>query len=135
MVSLAAVFLGRWAVAVTIVLMIALGLRGLLGTRYSGWSAIASIGCGALALWVLPADGWWWLGLPVTIGCLVHDLGDMCTTGGCPVLWPLRRCGQAWHRYRPLGRCSFDVNSPTERCIMRILALVLAAGWIALVLV
>lgn len=51
------------------------------------------------AWWPLVGAGWW-LGIPVTVGCLAHDLGDACTRTGVPLLWPARIAGQRWY---PVG--------------------------------
>ncbi len=47
-----------------------------------------------------PVAGWWWLGLPLGLGCLVHSLGDALTYSRVPLLWPLRLAGCRW---RPMG--------------------------------
>lgn len=54
----------------------------------------------AAGLWWAPLAGGWWLGIPVAVGCLAHDLGDACTRSGCPILWPAVIGGQRWY---PVG--------------------------------
>lgn len=34
---------------------------------------------------------WWWLGLAVGVGCLIHVVGDMLTPEGCPIFLPFSR--------------------------------------------
>lgn len=136
--SAAGAFGGRWTVAVTLVLMVALGGRGLLGTpkprtrsrtnamgrRYTQRSRrpdlvpVAALGAGALALFVLPAEGWWWLGLPVAVGCLTHDLGDATTNSGCPILWPLQLGGQRWYRVGTPQLMRYPAGSWVETVIV-----------------
>ena len=41
-----------------------------------------------------------WLGTAVTLGMLVHALGDAVTTSGAPLLWPLRIRQRSWY---PVG--------------------------------
>lgn len=58
---------------------------------------VGALLCGMVAA-VAPA--WWWLGIPLAIGCLTHDLGDAANPSGCPILWPLRIDGRRWYRVR-----------------------------------
>ncbi|GMA26228.1 metal-dependent hydrolase [Luteimicrobium album] len=55
---------------------------------------------GALTLATLVAffspTEWTWLPLAVGIGCAVHVVGDMLTTGGVPLLWPVRHRPPRW---------------------------------------
>jgi membrane-bound metal-dependent hydrolase YbcI (DUF457 family) len=43
---------------------------------------------------------WWWLGLVLGLGCLVHVLGDALTFAGVPVLWPFVSRRRRWRRVR-----------------------------------
>lgn len=43
---------------------------------------------------------WWWIGLPVAAGCVVHLWGDWITVMGVPLLWPLTARGKRWYRWR-----------------------------------
>lgn len=55
---------------------------------------------------VVAVGSWWlgwlavWLGLGLTVGCVVHLLGDTPTLSGVPWLWPWtsRTYGPRWHR-------------------------------------
>lgn len=42
-----------------------------------------------------------WIGFAVTLGCVVHDLGDALTLSGCPFLWPIPIKGQSWFELGP----------------------------------
>lgn len=42
-----------------------------------------------------------WLWIAVTLGCIVHCLGDSLTLSGCPFLFPLRIAGETWYELRP----------------------------------
>lgn len=49
----------------------------------------------------LPKDlDYWWLGVSVALGCLIHILGDMFTTAGVPILFPLPIRGKLWWTVR-----------------------------------
>lgn len=45
-----------------------------------------------------------WIGLAVTLGCVVHLAGDAITVTGVPLFWPIRLGGQAWHECHLLPR-------------------------------
>jgi membrane-bound metal-dependent hydrolase YbcI (DUF457 family) len=60
-------------------------LRLVPGDRLAPWVA-AVIVAGAVTLGA-PHE-WAWLPLAVGLGVVVHIVGDMLTTGGCPLLWP-----------------------------------------------
>lgn len=60
----------------------------------------------ALSLMVfLPADlSYKWVGAAVSLGWILHLLGDMLTVAGVPVLWPLKHKGKRWWNFRfPFG--------------------------------
>ena len=44
----------------------------------------------AVIFWFIPHEGsFWWLAVAVTVGVIVHILGDFMTTAGVPILFPL----------------------------------------------
>lgn len=74
--------------------------RLLLITRLTSWtirraathrgvthSALFAAGLGFA---VTAVSGWVWLGAAICVGCLTHDAGDALTSGGVPLLWPLK---------------------------------------------
>jgi membrane-bound metal-dependent hydrolase YbcI (DUF457 family) len=80
---------------------------------------------------------WWWLGVPVAAGMVLHDLGDTPThhadyppeTSGIPLLWPFVVRGQRWYRVRPPAAVMFPVGSVTERvCAFGFTAIAVAAA-------
>ncbi|MFC0429891.1 metal-dependent hydrolase [Kutzneria buriramensis] len=93
---------GSVAAAVALLVSVGLALRGLLH-RWASRSAVASVSAGAVVVtvvaWpVLSSQSWWWLGIPLGLGCLVHDVGDATTKTGVPLLWPLCLApGQRWY--------------------------------------
>ncbi len=73
----------------------------------SAWilaGVLAKPGNGADWLFDAPGQEYMWLGLPIVLGALVHDIGDALTVSGCPVLWPLPIGGKRWY---PLGPPKF----------------------------
>lgn len=91
---------GKWAVLATLVITLCLAVRGLLAdwAKKEGWivttgTAVAGT---ALAWWTLPAGSYWWLGGAVTLGMVLHDLGDAITKAGVPLLAPLPLGGKRW---------------------------------------
>lgn len=116
--SVAAVMGGRWAVLAILFVHMVLAIEGLLWRVVRGSSsnvlvwllaaASAWILAGVLdkpgngADWLLTAPGrpYLWLGLPIALGALVHDIGDALTVSGCPILWPIPVGRKRWY---PLG--------------------------------
>lgn len=45
---------------------------------------------------------YWEIGVAFGLGWLVHILGDMCTTSGVPILWPVPIRGKMWYDVRLL---------------------------------
>jgi hypothetical protein len=59
-----------------------------------------------------------WLGIAVTVGCLVHLVGDALTYAGLPIWWPILYKGQRWYEtgvWRPLR---FGAGSDFEKRFM-----------------
>lgn len=115
---------GHWAAAAV--------LGGFVGL---GWSSVRSRGAlvaagtaASLAAWALPAASWWWLGLPIAVGCLAHCLGDALTNSGCPILWPLVIAGRRWFPVGPPKAWRFGTDGPVERWLVMPLLLVALAG-------
>lgn len=62
----------------------------------------------------VPNDlNFWWLGLSITVGMLIHSFGDCFTTSGAPVLFPIPRKGKLWYniRFLPIKAGGFVENS------------------------
>jgi hypothetical protein len=119
--SAAAVFGGRWAVLVILFIHMVLAVEGLLWRAArvssdilvwllgatSAWSLAGVLdqpGNGADWLFTAPGQEYLWLGLPIVLGALVHNIGDAITISGCPILWPLPISGKRWY---PLGTPRF----------------------------
>ncbi|MGW0734827.1 metal-dependent hydrolase [Streptomyces sp. NPDC002851] len=114
----AAMFGGRWAVLGILFVHLTLAIEGLLWRATRGTSASVLVWMlAATSSWILagvldqPGNGsdWFftgagqeymWLGLPVLLGAMVHNIGDGLTISGCPILWPLPIGRKRWY---PVG--------------------------------
>lgn len=119
--SAAAVLGGRWAVLVILFIHMVLAVEGLLWRAArvssdvlvwllgatSAWSLAGVLdqpGNGSDWLFTSPGQEYLWLGLPIVLGALVHNIGDAITISGCPILWPVPIGGKRWY---PLGTPHF----------------------------
>ncbi|MDO8145015.1 metal-dependent hydrolase [Isoptericola sp. 178] len=87
------------------VLLVAFALRALhLTGRRRWWTWTSSISL-ALFIAVFAPEEWYWMPFCVGLGATVHILGDLVTTQGVPLLWPIRFGSPRWvrrHRWLPL---------------------------------
>ncbi|MFD6419307.1 metal-dependent hydrolase [Streptomyces sp. NPDC060194] len=119
--SAAAVLGGRWAVLGLLFVHLVLAVEGLLWRAARVSSDVLVWLLGATGAWLLtdilsrsgngaswyfdqPGQEYMWLGLPIVLGALVHDIGDALTVSGCPVLWPIPVGRKRWY---PLGPPKF----------------------------
>lgn len=108
---------GRWAVLLILFIHMVLAVEGLLWRAARVSSDVLVWLLGAAAAWILaglleqpgggarwlftgPEQEYLWLGLPIVLGALVHNIGDALTISGCPILWPIRIGRYRWY---PLG--------------------------------
>lgn len=92
---------GKWAVLGVLFFMIGLALRGVFDkwAERAGWVVVTLVAAAATSYTYanLPAGrGYPMLGLAVGVGCLVHLLGDMITSAGVPILWPIPTGRRMW---------------------------------------
>ncbi|WP_159794597.1 metal-dependent hydrolase [Puerhibacterium puerhi] len=129
------------------VLLVAFALRALRLTRKGTvWPWLSSVGLAVLVAAFAPEE-WYWMPFCVGLGCLVHLLGDLLTTRGVPLLWPVRIRSPRWVRRRalvlddlwtPRGNVSVpllgDAGSWREWVVMTPVSLyaVVGVGWAAL---
>lgn len=79
------------------VLKIKSGVQGAL------MATVASLGAVLLLWFMLPdSSDYTSIGIAFGVGWLIHLLGDMCTTQGVPILWPIPIRGKMWWRIRLL---------------------------------
>lgn len=97
--SFGTVYVGGGILAV---LLAAFALKALKLTRggvLGPW--LASLTLAALVALFSPEE-WNWLPVAVGVGAAVHVLGDVLTTGGAPLLWPVRFRSPRWVRRAPV---------------------------------
>ncbi|MFF3751891.1 metal-dependent hydrolase [Streptomyces sp. NPDC002018] len=71
-------------------------------------------GNGADWLFTAPGQEYLWLGLPIVLGALVHDIGDALTVSGCPILWPIPLGRKRWYPIGPPKAMRFRAGSWVE---------------------
>jgi membrane-bound metal-dependent hydrolase YbcI (DUF457 family) len=128
---------GKWAVIGILFLMLGLALRGLFHTwaKRAGWILVTALaGAGAYATFLyLPAGrGYPMVGLAVGVGCLAHLLGDVITSAGVPILWPLPTGRRLWRMIGVPNALAISVGGKVETVLLRgvftLVALAAAAG-------
>ena len=115
---------GKWAVIGILFFMIGLALRGL----FDEWAKRA--GCVIVTLvslaaaWFtflnLPGDrGYPMLGLAVGVGCFVHLMGDIITSNGIPLLWPIPIKRRMWTMIGVPNKMAVKVGGKVEVVVLR----------------
>lgn len=128
---------GTWAVVGVLFFTLSLALRGLMAdwAAKEGWIGVSAVAA-ALTAWAYTGMGgqsFWWLGSAVTAGMLLHDLGDMITKEGCPLLWPLVWRGKTWWEFAPPGFLRIRAGGAVEYGLLLptlVVATVLGVGWV-----
>ncbi|MFC5801743.1 metal-dependent hydrolase [Streptomyces formicae] len=122
---------GRWAVLAILFVHLVLAVEGLLWRAARVSSDVLVWLLGATSAWILagvldkpgsgadwlftgPGQEYLWLGLPVVLGALVHDIGDALTVSGCPILWPIPVGGKRWYPLGPPKGMRFRAGSWVE---------------------
>ncbi|GIJ00250.1 LexA-binding, inner membrane-associated putative hydrolase [Sediminihabitans luteus] len=86
------------------ILLAAFALKALKLTRNGKFGPWVSSVTLAVLIALLAPEEWNWMPFAVALGCIVHILGDVLTTGGCPLLWPIEIKSPRWvRRNRFLG--------------------------------
>lgn len=129
----ACVHYGKVAVLTTLFLTFAFALRGLFPgwSKRAGWIIVTGAAVGAT----------WWanahltgardypvLGVALGVGGLVHLLGDMLTSHGCPAFWPIPIKRQMWHCVGLPDDVSVKVGGKVEIYVLRTLFLLISVA-------
>lgn len=131
---------GKWAVIGVLFFMIGLALRGLFDewAKRAGWVAITLISLSAafFTFLMLPGDrGYPMLGLAVGVGCVVHVLGDLITSAGVPILWPIPVKRRMWMMIGLPNGIALRTGSAAEVIVLRtaltIVSVLAALGLVA----
>ncbi|GAA0404077.1 metal-dependent hydrolase [Streptomyces luteireticuli] len=121
----------RWAVLGILFVHLVLAVEGLLWRAARTSSDVLVWLLGATSAWILagvldePGNGsdwlftgagheYLWLGVPIVLGALVHDIGDALTVSGCPILWPLPIARKRWYPVGPPKGLRFRAGSRVE---------------------
>lgn len=122
---------GRWAVLAILFVHLVLAVEGLLWRAARVSSDVLVWLLGATSAWILagvldrpgnganwlfeaPGQEYLWLGLPIVLGALVHDIGDALTVSGCPVLWPIPVGRRRWYPVGPPKAMRFKAGAWVE---------------------
>jgi membrane-bound metal-dependent hydrolase YbcI (DUF457 family) len=68
------------------------------------------------------------LGVAIGVGGVVHLLGDMLTSHGCPLLWPLPLGRRMWRCIGVPDQVSVKVGGKVEVYVLRTAFVVITAG-------
>lgn len=115
---------GKWAVVGIVFFMAGLALRGLFDewAERAGWVIVtlASAGIAWFTAANLPGDrGYPMLGFAVAVGCVVHVLGDMITSAGVPILWPIPTGRRMWRMIGVPNKMAVKVGGKVETVVLR----------------
>lgn len=121
--ALAAHF-GKWAVVVIVFLMAGMSLRGLFEkwAERAGWLIVtaASAGIAWFTAANLPGDrGYPMLGFAVGVGCFVHLMGDIVTSAGVPIAWPIPTGRRMWRMIGIPNAIAVKVGGKVEVLVLR----------------
>jgi membrane-bound metal-dependent hydrolase YbcI (DUF457 family) len=131
---------GKWAVIGILFFMIGLALRGLFDewAKRAGWVMVTLVSLGAayFTFLNLPGDrGYPMLGLAVGVGCFVHIMGDIITSAGVPLLWPIPTGRRMWRMIGIPNVIAVEVGGKVEVFVLRgaftVVSLLSAAGLVA----
>jgi membrane-bound metal-dependent hydrolase YbcI (DUF457 family) len=115
---------GRWAVIGILFFTIGLALRGLFEewAQRVGWAVVTLVAtAAAFGTYVAlpPGRGYPMLGFAVGVGCLVHLLGDIVTSAGIPILWPVPVGRRAWRMIGVPDGLAVRVGGTVEVIVLR----------------
>ncbi|SDZ12319.1 LexA-binding, inner membrane-associated putative hydrolase [Micromonospora pattaloongensis] len=131
---------GKWAVIGILFFMIGLALRGLFDewAKRAGWVIVTLVSLAAAYFTYLnlPGDrGYPMIGLAVGVGCFVHIMGDIVTSNGVPILWPIPLKRRMWKMVGIPNQLAVKVGGTVETVVLRgaftVISLLSAAGLLA----
>jgi membrane-bound metal-dependent hydrolase YbcI (DUF457 family) len=117
---------GKWAVLPILFLMIGLALRGVFEhwAKRAGWVITTLLAAGGAYYTFLNLDagrGYPLIGFAVGVGCFVHLMGDIITSAGVPILWPIPTGFKHVRLWRMIGvpnAMAVEVGGKVERIVL-----------------
>jgi membrane-bound metal-dependent hydrolase YbcI (DUF457 family) len=115
---------GKWAVLGVLFVTFAMALRGLFEkwAVRAGW-VVVTLAAAAGTSWAYRAlpdhRGYPALGVALGVGGLVHLFGDMITSHGCPVLWPIPLGRRTWRCIGVPDAVAVTVGGKVEVFVLR----------------
>jgi membrane-bound metal-dependent hydrolase YbcI (DUF457 family) len=117
---------GKWAVLPILFLMIGLAVRGVFEhwAKRAGWviTTLVAGGCAYYTFLNLESGrGYPLIGFAVGVGCLVHLMGDIITSAGVPILWPIPTGFKNVRLWRMIGvpnALAVEVGGKVERIVL-----------------
>lgn len=133
---------GIWAVLPVLFITFSMGLRGLFEkwAKRAGWIVVTAIALGGTLFTYTqldPGRGYPMLGVAIGFGGIVHLAGDMLTSHGCPILWPIPTGRRMWRCIGVPNAIATEVGGKVETyfwrslftvvCVLSFLGLLLPA--------
>jgi membrane-bound metal-dependent hydrolase YbcI (DUF457 family) len=127
---------GKWAVLPILFLTFAMALRGLFENwaKRAGWVIVTLTALAATGFAFTRLDsgrGYPMLGVAIGIGGVVHLLGDMLTSHGCPLLWPIPTGRRMWRDVGVPHAIATEVGGRVEIYFWRTLFILIGLGGVA----
>jgi membrane-bound metal-dependent hydrolase YbcI (DUF457 family) len=127
---------GKWAVLPILFLMIGLALRGVFEhwAKRAGWVITTLVAAGGAYYAFLNLDsgaGYPLIGFAVGIGCFVHLMGDIITSAGVPILWPIPTGVKRIRLWRMIGvpnTLAVEVGGKVETVVLTGLFTIISIG-------
>lgn len=129
---------GKWAVLPILFLMIGLAVRGIFEhwAKRAGWLITTLLAAGAAYYTFLHLDagaGYPLIGFAVGVGCIVHLLGDIITSAGVPILWPIPtgfkfKQMRLWRMIGVPNAIAVEVGGKVERIVLSGIFAVVSIG-------
>ena len=118
---------GKWAVLSILFFTIGLAVRGVFEqwAKKAGWVITTLVSAAAAYYAFLNLDagrGYPLLGFALGIGCFVHLMGDIITSAGVPILWPIPTGIKKIQMWRMIGvpnAISVEVGGKVEKFVLQ----------------
>lgn len=118
---------GKWAVLSILFFTIGLAVRGIFEqwAKRAGWLITTGVAAGGAYYAFLGLDsghGYPLIGFALGVGCFVHLMGDIITSAGVPILWPIPTGFKQIQMWRMIGvpnAISVEVGGKVEKFVLQ----------------